>query len=282
MIAGLPDAPGRKVRGANAARCWCVAGPDAARASQQGDPDEEPRARSARCRCPRRLHRRTGLRAPRRRRADRLANRLPEGRRRREHEVVGAVRRPGAQRPDRDGVARESRRANRRRARRPVHRRPRFVALPVVSPDRLRRGRHPRQVQPGRPAAASRRRRPLFHAVPGVARRVVAARPVRPGPSPERSGAGAGLRERAGAARGRAVGGQRRRDRATSRCARSTGSSRSPRGRRRTSARRRASSTCASRPASCRRRKSSRSARSTSRRWPRFRPSSCRSRRRRT
>ena len=189
---------------------------------------------------------------------------------------------PVLERPDRDGVARESRRAHRRRARRPVHRRPRLDALAVVSPDRLRRGRHPRPRQPGRPAAASRRRRPLFHAVPGIARRVLATRPVRPGPPPERGGAGAGLRERAGAAGGRAVGGQRRRIE-LHRAARARPAARDRRRRRRrTSARRRASSTCASRPASCRRRKSCRSARSTSRRSPRFRPSSSRSPRRRT
>ena len=223
-----------------------------------------------------------GLRASRRRHAGVLAHRLPEGGRRRQHEVVGAVRRPGAQRPDRNGAAREPRHPHRRRARRPVHRRARLDAFPALSADRLRRGRVPRPCQPGRPAAAAARRRPLFHAVPGIARGVVAARPVRPGPPAERGGAGAGLRERAGAARGRAVGGQRRSRRATSACARSTGSWRSRRRRRRTSARRRASSTCASRPASCRRPKWCRSARSTSRRWPRFPRSSSRSPRRRT
>ena len=50
-------------------------------------------------------------------------------------------------------------------------------------------------------------RRSVLHALPGVARRLVAARPLRPRAAPERSRAGAGLRERAGPARRRADGG---------------------------------------------------------------------------
>ena len=181
---------------------------------------------------------------------------------------------PVLERTDRDVAARKSRHTHRCRARRPVHRRPRFDALPVVSPDRLQRGRLPRPRQPGRPAAAPCRRRSLFQPVPGIAGRVLATRPLRPGPPPERGRAGAGLRERAGAAGGRAVGGERR-------CVELHRAARArpaagdrPGRRRRTSARPRASSTCASRPASCRRRRWCRSARSTSRRSPRFRPSS--------
>ena len=63
----------------------------------------------------------------------------------------------------------------------------------------------------GVPAIPSRRRS-VLHAVPGVAGRLVATRPVRPRAPPDRSGASAGLCERAGAARRRAVARGGRRD----------------------------------------------------------------------
>ena len=153
------------------------------------------------------LYRRTGLRASSRRYPDRVAHRLSEGGRRRKHEMVGAVRRPGPQRTDRDRVARQSRRAHRRRPGRSVPRRVDGHPLAAVSADRLQRRRQSLPVEPPRRAGDPVPRRPVLHAIPGVARRVVATRPLRSGASPDRSRAGAGLRQRAGAARRRAVAG---------------------------------------------------------------------------
>ncbi len=126
-----------------------------------GSNDEHMHARTAcRARCHRcgRLQSRAGLSAARHRLTDRVAHRLSQRRRCCEHEVVGAVRRPRNERADRNGAARESRRAHCRRAYRPIHRRARRNAIAAVSAGRLRRRRESRTGEPAGRAAAFRRR----------------------------------------------------------------------------------------------------------------------------
>ena len=156
------------------------------------------------------LHRRSRLSAARGSDAREVAHRHRAGRRDRRHPLVGAVRRPGAGPADRRGAARQSRPRCRRGAGRPVHRRADDDPLAVLSADRLQRRRGSQPGEPGRLAADPGPRRSLHHAVPGRAERAVADRPVRPGAPAERGGAGAGVRERAGAPRRRAVGHDRR------------------------------------------------------------------------
>ncbi len=123
---------------------------------------------------------------------------------------------------------------------------------------------------------------PYYNLYQASLSRVVADRSLRPRCAPVRGGAGAGARQRAGAARRRAVGGDQRVDQLHRPARRSTANSRSRWPPRRTTPTRSSSSSCASRAAWCRRPRSRRRSRSTSRRWPRFPHWSSRSRRRRT
>ena len=225
---------------------------------------------------------RTGLCAPHGGVAQHLAHRLPDGGRGGEHQMVGAVRRPGVERTGGQRAAREPRRAHCRGTRRSVHRCADVHPLAVVPAARLRRRGQPDARQPRRPAAAAARRRPVFFALPGLARRVLAARPVRSRAPPERGCAGAGLCQRAGAARRRAVAGVERRDQ-LHRAART----RPPTGNRAGDGQELRRHGAAVRVALQRRHRGQDGSdadrlRSTSRRWPRFRPSSRRSPRRRT
>ncbi len=107
----------------------------------------------------------------------------------------------------------------------------------------------------------------LLHAVPRRARRVSGSSTCSAASAAQSEAAQAQrLRERAGPARRRAVGGRRASRRATSRCAHSTASSRSRGRRRRTTRIRKRSSRCATRVASSRSSSSRRSSRNTSRR----------------
>ena len=115
--------------------------------------------------------------------------------------MVGAIRRPGAERPDRDCVARESRHPHRSRASGAVRGRADEHALPGASATGLQRRREPRAGVPRGAAAGPQRRGQAVHAVPGFAGRVVAGGPLRSGAALERGGAGAGLWQRTGAAR---------------------------------------------------------------------------------
>ena len=88
----------------------------------------------------------------------------------------------------------------------------------------------PTRATTARAASASRRsvrRRQYLFPLPGLTQRRLADRPVRPRAAPERGGAGAGLRERAGAARRRSCRSSAPPRWPTSACARSTASSRS-------------------------------------------------------
>jgi hypothetical protein len=121
--------------------------------------------------------------------------------------VVEAVRRPGARRTRGHRAAQQPRPAHRGGTGRPVHRRAHGHRLAALSADRLRRRRQPGARQRRGPAAAAAGRQPVLFPVPGVAGRVVADRPVRPGAPPDRGGAGARLCQRAGPARRGADGG---------------------------------------------------------------------------
>ena len=152
------------------------------------------------------VHGRSRLRAADRRRAACVAHRLSASGRRCQHALVGAVQRPGADRARRIGVARQPRPRDRRGARGRVHGPARDDAQPVLSAGELQPQRQPQSKHGRRHVAAlAARHRPLLHAVPGRARRGLAARPVRPRPPPDRSRAGPRLRHRARTPRRRAV-----------------------------------------------------------------------------
>ena len=78
-------------------------------------------------------------------------------------------------------------------------------ALAVVPADRLQRRRESLPLQPPRRPGHSLARRPVLHVVPGIVGRLVANRSVRACAPLDRSGTGAGVCERAGPARRRAV-----------------------------------------------------------------------------
>ena len=167
-------------------------------------------------------------------------------------------------------------------ARRCVPRPARDDAQPVLSAGELQPQRQPQPVERGRQLAPAARHRSVLHAVPGRARRRVADRSFRARAPPDRGRASPRLRDRAGPARRRAVGGHQRGRELHRACARSTASSRSRSRPRRTTRTRCASSNCGTRAASFRSSSSSRSSRNTSRRSPPFLRSSSASPRRKT
>ena len=141
-----------------------------------------------------------------------VAHRLPAGGRRRQHALVGAVRRSGADGPHRFGAHGKPRPRDRRRARRRVHRHARDDARAVLPAGQLQPRREPQSHDGRRRLAAAARRGPLLQPLQRRAGRRLADRPLRPRAPADRGGAGAGLRDRAGPARRRAVGGDERRD----------------------------------------------------------------------
>ena len=192
------------------------------------------------------------------RRAGRLAHRLRAGGRRREHPLVGTVRRPGADRAHRVGAAGEPRPRDRRGARRRVHRHAGVDAGAALSAGQLQRSTRRRaRTQRRRRVAAARRRRART-TTSTTARSARSGRSTssaacagRPRPRRRRST----RPSRAGAAS--CCRWSRAWRRATSGCARSTASSRSRSRPPPTSRAPSGSSNCATRAASCR---SSRSA----------------------
>jgi len=124
---------------------------------------------------------------------------------------VGGLPGSSAQPARRGGAGEESRPGPGRGARRPLPRRAERHALAVLPADRLPRRREPEPRERQRPDADPGRGRPRLLALPGGARRLLADRPLRPSAPPGRRRAGAGVRDRAGAARRGALGGDEHR-----------------------------------------------------------------------
>ena len=134
-----------------------------------------------------------------------MAYRLSAGRGCRQHAVVGAVCRPGAERSHRHGAAREPRPRDRGCAGGCLHRRAQYHAGAVLSAGRLQPRPQPRALHAGGRGAAWPRCGSLLHALPGRVGCQVAARPLRSRASADRVHAGSGVCERAGPPGGGAV-----------------------------------------------------------------------------